>query len=196
MYQDQLGVDDAIIYLLHRAHSHLERPGDAVRVMFFDFSSVFNTIQPLLLVKKLSAMRVDHDMAAWIGDYLSSRPQYAASERPDRCGDEHHRHSPRNSTFTFSLNHLHSNFTFTSGTSSSSGGSGPLTCGRPLKMLCQPVAASTLFFAGVCWGGGIKAGQSNRLNKLVRRASSGTTTGQSGGSGGEEDEGQIQVHLG
>ena len=70
VYQDQLGVDDAIIYLLHRAHSHLERPGDAVRVMFFDFSSVFNTIQPLLLVKKLSAIRVNHDMVAWIGDYL------------------------------------------------------------------------------------------------------------------------------
>ena len=34
------------------------------------------------------------------------------------------------------------------------------------------VVASTLFFAGACKGGGIKAGESNRLNKLVRKASS------------------------
>ena len=34
------------------------------------------------------------------------------------------------------------------------------------------MVASTLFFAGACWGGGIKAGESNRLKKLVRKASS------------------------
>ena len=45
-------------------------------------------------------------------------------------------------------------------------------CGRLLKMFYQSVVASTLFFAGACWGGGIKAGESNRLNKLVRKASS------------------------
>ena len=37
-------------------------------------------------------------------------------------------------------------------------------------MFYQPVVASTLFCAGACWGGGIKAVQ--RLNKLVRKASS------------------------
>ena len=45
-------------------------------------------------------------------------------------------------------------------------------CGRLLKMFHQSVVASTLSFAGACWGGGIKAGESNRLNKLVRKASS------------------------
>ena len=49
-------MDDAVIYLLHRAYSHLERLGNTVRVMFFDFSNAFNTIQPLLLAEKLSAM--------------------------------------------------------------------------------------------------------------------------------------------
>ena len=37
-YQAQLGMDDTIIHLLHRAYSHQERPGHTVRVMFFDFS--------------------------------------------------------------------------------------------------------------------------------------------------------------
>ena len=31
------------------------------------------------------------------------------------------------------------------------------------------VVASALFIAGECWGEGIMAGESNRLNKLVRR---------------------------
>ncbi|KAK0152207.1 hypothetical protein N1851_006440 [Merluccius polli] len=45
-------------------------------------------------------------------------------------------------------------------------------CSRLLKMFYQSVVASTLFFAVACWGGGIKAGETNRLNKLVRKASS------------------------
>ena len=44
--------------------------------MFFDFSSAFNTIQPLLLAEKLTAMRVDHSLVAWTTDYLTNRPQY------------------------------------------------------------------------------------------------------------------------
>ncbi|KAI4888703.1 hypothetical protein NFI96_003055 [Prochilodus magdalenae] len=46
-YREKVGVEDAILYLLHRAHSHLDKGGCAVRVMFFDFSSAFNTIQAL-----------------------------------------------------------------------------------------------------------------------------------------------------
>ncbi|KAI4875470.1 hypothetical protein NFI96_023752 [Prochilodus magdalenae] len=55
-YREKVGVEDAILYLLHRAHSHLDKGGGAVRVMFFDFSSAFNTIQPLLLRDKLMKM--------------------------------------------------------------------------------------------------------------------------------------------
>ena len=75
-YQSQISVDDAIIYLLHRAYSHLERPGSTVRVLLFNFSSAFNTIHPPLLAEKLLAMQVDHDMVAWITNYLTGRPQY------------------------------------------------------------------------------------------------------------------------
>ncbi|KAI3372609.1 hypothetical protein L3Q82_023086 [Scortum barcoo] len=43
----------AVIYLLHTSFTHLEKAGSTVRIMFFDFSSAFNTIQPRLLWDKL-----------------------------------------------------------------------------------------------------------------------------------------------
>jgi hypothetical protein len=36
----------------------------------------------------------------------------------------------------------------------------------------QSVVASALFYAVVCWGGSIGAGNTNRLNKLIRKAGS------------------------
>ncbi|KAK0146518.1 Interleukin-8 [Merluccius polli] len=48
-YQPYFGVDDAVIYLLQRAHMHLDGGGGTVRIAIFDFSSAFNTIQPLLI---------------------------------------------------------------------------------------------------------------------------------------------------
>ena len=47
-----------------------------VRVMFFDFSSAFNTIRPALLDEKMAAMQVDAPIVSWIVDYLMGRPQY------------------------------------------------------------------------------------------------------------------------
>ena len=75
-YRPGIGVDDAVIYLLHRSLSHLESTGSTVRVMFFDFSSAFNTIQPSLLRGKLEGAGVDCHLAAWTTDYLTNRPQY------------------------------------------------------------------------------------------------------------------------
>lgn len=68
--------NDAVIYLLHQAISHLESTRRTVRVMFFDFSSAFNTMQPLVLRGKLQGAEVDHQLSLWIVDYLTSRPQY------------------------------------------------------------------------------------------------------------------------
>ncbi|KAF7645166.1 hypothetical protein LDENG_00208950 [Lucifuga dentata] len=70
------GVKDAIIYLLHRAHSHLDQGSGAVRIIFFDFSSTFNTIQSFLLRDKLTEMGVDSHLVTWITGYLTGRPQY------------------------------------------------------------------------------------------------------------------------
>ncbi|XP_054866081.1 uncharacterized protein LOC129348770 [Amphiprion ocellaris] len=75
-YQPNIGVDDAVVYLLHRSLTHLENPSSTVRVMFFDFSSAFNTIQPSLLRVKLEGAGVDCHLAAWTIDYLTNRPQY------------------------------------------------------------------------------------------------------------------------
>ena len=75
-YQEKVGVDDAITYLLHRTHSHLDKGKSAVRIMFFDFSSAFNTIQPLRLGDKLLQMGVDAHLVSWITDYLTGRPQF------------------------------------------------------------------------------------------------------------------------
>ena len=70
------GVEDAIIHLLQRTHSRLDKAGSTVRVMFFDFSSVFNTIQSGLLQKKLQETQVDALTITWITDYLTNRPQF------------------------------------------------------------------------------------------------------------------------
>ncbi|KAI4880092.1 hypothetical protein NFI96_008261 [Prochilodus magdalenae] len=72
------GVDRAnqLNNFYNRAHSHLDKGGGAVRVMFFDFSSAFNTIQPLLLRDKLMKMKVDMHLVTWIIDYLIGRPQH------------------------------------------------------------------------------------------------------------------------
>ncbi|TKS65974.1 putative RNA-directed DNA polymerase from transposon BS [Collichthys lucidus] len=55
---------------------HLDGGGDTVRITFFDFSSAFNTIQPLLLGEKLRVMGVDDAVISWITDYLTGRPQF------------------------------------------------------------------------------------------------------------------------
>ena len=69
-------MEDAIIYLLNRVYAHLDTPASSVRVMFFDFSSAFDTIRPALLSEKLTAMQVDAPIVSWIVDYLTGRPQY------------------------------------------------------------------------------------------------------------------------
>jgi len=35
-YQKHTGVEDAILYMLHRAYAYLDVPGSYVRIMFFD----------------------------------------------------------------------------------------------------------------------------------------------------------------
>ncbi|KAJ8396092.1 hypothetical protein AAFF_G00021650 [Aldrovandia affinis] len=67
-------VEDAILLMLYRMYSHLEKAGSSVRVVFFDFSSAFNTIQPHVLRTKLSNMKMHRPMVNWIHDYLLSRP--------------------------------------------------------------------------------------------------------------------------
>lgn len=48
--------------------------------------------------------------------------------------------------------------------------SGPYVCSKILHMFYQSVIASALFYAVVCWGTVIKAGDTKRLNKLIKKA--------------------------
>ena len=50
-------------------------------ITFFDFSSAFNTIQPLLLGEKLQMMGVRAYTVSWITDYLTGRPQFVRLDR-------------------------------------------------------------------------------------------------------------------
>ena len=75
-HQPRLGVEDTIIYQLDRVYAHLDKPESTVRIMFFDFSSVFNTIRPALLGDKLTADASRCFPRSWIVDHLTGRPQY------------------------------------------------------------------------------------------------------------------------
>ena len=77
-YRAKRSTEDAILFMLEKLYSHLEKSycGNYARIMFFDFSSAFNTIQPVILGRKLSHMAVRSDFIAWITNYLTNRSQY------------------------------------------------------------------------------------------------------------------------
>jgi len=75
-YQPRIGVEDAIICLLHIAYTHLDESDSFVGVIFFEFSSAFNTTRPTLLRTKLLDMHVDVPLVAWTTNDLTGRPQY------------------------------------------------------------------------------------------------------------------------
>lgn len=58
-----------IIYMLHRAHTHLDNAGATVMTIILDFMSAFNTIQPQLLDEKMR-------LCTWLVDDVTHQPQY------------------------------------------------------------------------------------------------------------------------
>ncbi|KAK1806309.1 hypothetical protein P4O66_000184 [Electrophorus voltai] len=56
-------------------HSHLDKKGTYVRMLFIDFSSAFNTIVPQHLIGKLSLLGLNTSLCNWILDFLTGRPQ-------------------------------------------------------------------------------------------------------------------------
>ena len=65
-YQKHIGVEDAILYMLHWVYAYLDVPGSYVRIMFFDVSSAFNTIWPPILKDKIPGMGVAPSLTSWI----------------------------------------------------------------------------------------------------------------------------------
>lgn len=79
-YRPGIGVEDAVIFLQHCTLPPLEKSGSAVRILFFDFSNAFNTIQPVLLRDRLEWAGVDLHLAEWILNYLTNRSQFVRAQ--------------------------------------------------------------------------------------------------------------------
>ena len=75
-YSEGLTVDDAVLTLLHTLHKRLDNLGTKARLLFVDFSSAFNTIQPHLVMDKLTNMNVNAKLIVWIQSFLSNTLQY------------------------------------------------------------------------------------------------------------------------
>lgn len=74
-YQPQIGVDKAIVYMFQGTYTHLDKLYGEGNVFFY-FSSALNTIQPILLGRKLLAMQMDALLVSSIMDYLTACRQY------------------------------------------------------------------------------------------------------------------------
>ena len=93
-YQSNRSCEDALLVTINEVTSHLDsklsvektvsgiitKSRNSVRMMFFYFSSAFNTIQPHLLANKMLSMSVPSDMMLWILDYLTSCSQFVVSQ--------------------------------------------------------------------------------------------------------------------
>ena len=54
-YQTGKGVEDAKLFILDKVYNHLENAGSHARIIFADFSSAFNKMQPHILIEKVSS---------------------------------------------------------------------------------------------------------------------------------------------
>ena len=90
-YQNNRSCEDALLVTINEVTSNLDsklsveknkasgiitKSCNSDRIMFFNFSSAFNTIQPHLLATKMLSMSVPSDMILWIIDHLTSRSQF------------------------------------------------------------------------------------------------------------------------
>ncbi len=74
-YCSNHSTDDAIAFTLHTALSQLENKNTYVRMLFVDYSPVFNTIVPATLVAKLQTLGLNRSLCSWILDFLTGRSQ-------------------------------------------------------------------------------------------------------------------------
>ena len=75
-YKPQRGTSDATLTLIDRITQHLDSsPNSYARILFIDFTSAFNTMQPHLLIQRLIDLSVNGGFIRWICDFLTNRPQ-------------------------------------------------------------------------------------------------------------------------
>ena len=88
-YRENRNVGDAILVFLQNVYKHLDTPKNYCRMLFVDFSSAFNTIQPHLLISKLHKLDLNPYLTAWIVNFLTARPQYVKlnDNKKGNCSD-------------------------------------------------------------------------------------------------------------
>ncbi len=75
-YSSKRGVEDAVATLFHLVRQHLDKLKTFVKLLFMDFSSAFNTIEPHILVEKLiNEFGLYFSLVGWILDFLVQRTQ-------------------------------------------------------------------------------------------------------------------------
>lgn len=74
-YKCNRGTNGAISRLTHLVLKHLESPASYARLLFIDFSSAFNSIQPHKLLEKLINLRVNPFIINWYYSFLTNRIQ-------------------------------------------------------------------------------------------------------------------------
>ena len=74
-YKSKRGVDDACLTLMNLVTKHLQEPSSSVRILMIDFSSAFNSIEPVVLLKRLIDLGVNSNLVLFINDFLKERPQ-------------------------------------------------------------------------------------------------------------------------
>ena len=72
-YQKKRSVDDATLYVLNNIYWHSDKPESPIRLMFYDFSSAFNTIQPHIPADKLMDYNM-HGFHCSVGSGLPHKP--------------------------------------------------------------------------------------------------------------------------
>ena len=75
-YRVNRSVEDASLMLLNLLTKHLEGKNTHARLLFIDFASAFNTIQPHILARRLlEYFKLNHNVVGWLLDFLTNRTQ-------------------------------------------------------------------------------------------------------------------------
>ena len=74
-YRQGRSTDDAVGSITHLVSKHLDDSKAYARLLFIDFSSAFNTLQPYLLLEKLKQMDVNPCIIKWYFSFLTNRTQ-------------------------------------------------------------------------------------------------------------------------
>ena len=70
------GVEDSSVTMINMLCKHLEGKGTHAQLLFVDFSSAFNTIQPHILTERLlEQFDLSKNLVGWVLDFLNNRTQ-------------------------------------------------------------------------------------------------------------------------